>query len=191
MWVCDIQKDLLKKLYHGPAKPKFGGVSGLARSFDEQHIAIFFPSDILVLEIENPAHVRRIRGKELSWVSNHRVIYSRGNKVATGWIPEKPILFSKMPPRRYFLLLHEKCGESTKTNKRDKIILASITSPKGAARSFLFSIPSPPPCLERKLKEVGNERMQRMPAQSKQTGFFMSPMRSAVSGQGEMGRVGV
>ena len=81
LWVYDIQKDLLKKLYHGPAKPKFGGVSDLAWSFDGRHIAISFPSETLVLEIENPAHVHRIRGKDLSWISNHSVIYSRENRV--------------------------------------------------------------------------------------------------------------
>lgn len=81
LWVYEIQKDLLKKLYHGPAKPKFGGVSDLAWSPDGQHIAITFLSETLVLEIENPAHVHRVGGKDLSWVSNHRVIYSRENRV--------------------------------------------------------------------------------------------------------------
>ncbi len=81
LWVYDIQRDLLKKLYHGPAKPKFGGVSDLAWSPDGQYIAVYFPSHTLLLEIEDPAHVRRIQGKDLSWVSNHRVVYSRENRV--------------------------------------------------------------------------------------------------------------
>lgn len=61
LWVYDIQKKILKKLYHGPAKPKFGGVSDLAWSFDGRHIGISFPSETRVLEIEDPAHVHRIR----------------------------------------------------------------------------------------------------------------------------------
>ena len=81
LWVYDIQKDLLKKLYHGPAKPKFGGVSDLTWSPDGRHLAIAFPSETRVLEIGNPAQVYRIRGKDLSWVSNSSVIYSRENRV--------------------------------------------------------------------------------------------------------------
>jgi WD40 repeat protein len=81
LWVYDIPKDLLKKLYHGPAKPKFGGVSDLAWSPDGRYIAVSFPSHALLLEIENPAYVRRVQGTDLSWVSNHTVIYSLENRV--------------------------------------------------------------------------------------------------------------
>jgi len=81
LWVYDIQKNLLKKLYHGPAKPKFGGVNDLTWSPDARHIAISFLSETLVLETENPAHVHRVRGKDLSWVSNCSAIYSRENRV--------------------------------------------------------------------------------------------------------------
>jgi len=81
LWVHDFQKNLLKKLYHGPAKPKFGGVNDLAWSPDGRYIAVSFPSHTLLLEIENPAHVRRIRGKDLSWASNHSVIYFEENRV--------------------------------------------------------------------------------------------------------------
>lgn len=81
LWVYYIQKDLLKKLYHGPAKPKFGGVSDLAWSPDGWNIAVFFPSHTLLLEVENPTHVHRIQGKDLSWVSKHSVIYFQENRV--------------------------------------------------------------------------------------------------------------
>jgi Tol biopolymer transport system component len=81
LWIYDIQNNHLKKLYHGPAKPKSGGVSDLTWSPDGQNIAVSFPSDTLLLEIENPAHVRRVQGKDLSWVSKQRVIYSREDKV--------------------------------------------------------------------------------------------------------------
>lgn len=81
LWVYDIRQNLLKKLYHGPAKPKFGGVSDLAWSADGRHISISFPSETRVLEIENPADVHRIQGKDLSWVSNDSVIYSRGKRI--------------------------------------------------------------------------------------------------------------
>jgi len=81
LWVYDIRKDLLKKLYQGPAKPKFGGVGDLTWSPDGRHLAVSFPSETRVLEIENPARVHRVRGKDLSWESNHSAIYSRGNRV--------------------------------------------------------------------------------------------------------------
>ena len=81
LWIYDIFKNLLKKLYHGPAKPKFGGVSDLMWSPDERHIAISFPSETRVLEIEHPVDVHRIQGKDLSWVSNVSVIYSRGERI--------------------------------------------------------------------------------------------------------------
>jgi Tol biopolymer transport system component len=81
LWVYDIQKNLLKELYQGPAKPKSAGVSDLAWSPDGRNIAVSFPSYTLLLEIENPARTRRVQGKDLSWVSNHRVIYSRENRV--------------------------------------------------------------------------------------------------------------
>lgn len=81
LWLYDIGRNVLKKLYHGPAKPKFGGVSDLAWSPDGRHLAISFPSETRVLEVENPAHVRRIPGKDLSWISNGSVIFSRENKV--------------------------------------------------------------------------------------------------------------
>ena len=81
LWVYDIRKDLLQKLHHGPAKPKFAGVSDLAWSFDGKHVAMVFPSQTLVLQIDNPAHMHRIGGEDLSWVSNHGVIYSRENRV--------------------------------------------------------------------------------------------------------------
>ena len=81
LWVYDIQRDLLKKLYHGLAKPKFGGVSDLTWSPDGRHIAISFPAETRVLEFENPAQVHRIQGKDLSWESNHSVVYSRGSRV--------------------------------------------------------------------------------------------------------------
>ncbi|MBP1719437.1 MAG: Tol-Pal system beta propeller repeat protein TolB [Deltaproteobacteria bacterium] len=81
LWVYDLRKDLLKKLHHGPAKPKFAGVSDLAWSLDGKHIAMFFPSQTLVLEIENPAQVYKIGGNDLSWVSNRSGIYSRENKL--------------------------------------------------------------------------------------------------------------
>ena len=34
LWVCDFRKDLLKKLYQGPEKPKFGGAGDLTWSPD-------------------------------------------------------------------------------------------------------------------------------------------------------------
>ena len=81
LWVYDPQKGLLKKLRQGPAKPKVGGVNDLTWSPDGRHIAISFLSETLVLETENPAQAYRIRGKDLSWVSNHSAIYSRENRV--------------------------------------------------------------------------------------------------------------
>jgi dipeptidyl aminopeptidase/acylaminoacyl peptidase len=81
LWVYDIEKDRFEKLYHGPSKPKFGGVSDLAWSPDGRHIAIFFPSETRVLEVSDPAHVHSIPGNDCSWVSNDMVIYCRENRV--------------------------------------------------------------------------------------------------------------
>ena len=81
LWVYDIRKTLLKKLHHGPAKPKFAGVSDLAWSLDGKHIAMFFPSQTLVFEIGNPSHVYKIGGKDPYWISNRSVVYSRENRV--------------------------------------------------------------------------------------------------------------
>ena len=81
LWVYDIRKDSLEKLYHGPAKPKSGGVNDLTGSPDGRHIAVSFPSETIVLEIGNPVNVHRVRGNDLSWVSNRSVIYSRENRI--------------------------------------------------------------------------------------------------------------
>ena len=60
---------------------KFGGVSDLAWSSDGRNVAVSFPSDALMLESENPVHIHRMRGKDLSWVFNNRGIYCRENAV--------------------------------------------------------------------------------------------------------------
>jgi dipeptidyl aminopeptidase/acylaminoacyl peptidase len=81
LWVYDLHKDRLEKIYRGPAKPKFAGVSDLAWSPDGRQIAISFPSETRVLEVENPANVHNVPGNDLSWVSNDMVIYCRENRV--------------------------------------------------------------------------------------------------------------
>ncbi|MBI4832980.1 MAG: hypothetical protein HY801_15790 [Candidatus Lindowbacteria bacterium] len=81
LWVCNIRDGSLKKLYEGPARAKIGGVSELAWSFDDRYIGMFFPPEAVVLEVENPADVHKIRGTDFHWIADKKLAFAQGNNI--------------------------------------------------------------------------------------------------------------
>ena len=81
LWIYNIKDGSQKKLYRGPAKPKIGGVSQLSWSFDDRRIGMFFSPEALVLEIQNPSNIHKIRGINFNWIGNKKIIFAQGNNI--------------------------------------------------------------------------------------------------------------
>ena len=79
LWIYNVKDGSLKKLYRGPAKAKIGGVSELSWSFDDRHIGMFFSPEALVLEIQNPSNIHKIRGIDFNWIENKEIVFAQGN----------------------------------------------------------------------------------------------------------------
>lgn len=79
LWICNVESGSLEKLYRGPGKAKNRGVSELSWSFDDYHIGMFFSPEALVLEIQNPDIIHKVRGIDFNWIGNKMIVFTQGN----------------------------------------------------------------------------------------------------------------
>ncbi len=81
LWICNVESGSLEKLYRGPGKGKSGGVSELSWSFDDRHIGIFISPEALVLEIQDPDNIHKLRGTDYYWIGNKVIVFALGNDI--------------------------------------------------------------------------------------------------------------
>lgn len=81
LWLYNIKDSTIKKIYSGPAKPKSGNVSELSWSFDCRYIGMFFSPNALIIEINNPDNIHKLKGINYNFTQDNNVIFARGNKI--------------------------------------------------------------------------------------------------------------
>ena len=81
LWICNVESGSLEKLYRGPGKGKNRGISELSWSFDDYHIGMFFSPEALVLEMQNPDIIHKVRGIDFKWIGNKVIVFALGNDI--------------------------------------------------------------------------------------------------------------
>lgn len=81
LWIYDVKGAFAKRLYRGFAKAKSAGVSELSWSFNDRHIGMFFSPEALVIEIQNPGNIHKIRGTDFNWIGNKEIVFTQGKDV--------------------------------------------------------------------------------------------------------------
>lgn len=81
LWIYSITKDSLENLYRSPASAKSMNENGISWSFNDQYIGIFFPPQALILKVNKPDSIQRIRGSDFTWIENNKIIFSLGNNI--------------------------------------------------------------------------------------------------------------
>lgn len=77
LWIYNIKEGSLKKIYRGPAVAKTAFLSRIAWSFDYKFIAMFCSPKAVVLEIQNPGNLHKIRGIDFNWRDDNKIIYAQ------------------------------------------------------------------------------------------------------------------
>ena len=80
VWIYDSRENALKKIYEEPAAAKTAGTSLLIWSPDNRHIGKW-TAPATVINIEDPADIRRIPGSDFSWTDGGDLVFSRDSNI--------------------------------------------------------------------------------------------------------------
>lgn len=83
LWIYNLTNRNLKNIYEGPAKPKDGSKNELSWSFDDKYIGMFFHGEAIIIEVNNPADVRKVEGSDFNWIYSNKVVFTKNKKIYT------------------------------------------------------------------------------------------------------------